>query len=954
MNLRLTRGNQCGIVISVLGIALSCSIGSGAIYVAPQVTLEQILKAVRWNPEQQGPLMIIDPAHTKPISGNDSAPAAERTSLRVLARSFNRKIVPLGSLTVLAPTTMVVIGPPLRPPISAGAMEGLDPLRYLLATLKPDQWQGITSDNGLPISALSPTQLVWLNRIIPATPTLYTADFLALRKRTLTEAERDQSRLRLSRDLLVSLMGKDGAPGNRRTFRGSALNPGTSTAPVYTMAVDIEEDTEKQTPTKKRKPILRRVIPSVEKLGDIDLSPTGSNNALLSRLVSLKPDLEGGLTLGTLVKRASKATALEIYADGRVAPLPIWVNAGSRTTVRAGDLLRALCQGVTGTLRRVGPPSGKGAYVLTEDREGIGSRIARIVEWERASSVLADDAESKAQEKIEAANVGKQVKYAPNDPFALDTALMLDVMSRDDAKYGRGPYIKQKNQGDDLSLSLEQLPASFRQFVEAEVKKVAADTGSPEELRNDRVGIEPTLYLALLLPDGNTVRAQEVMEGEALNNALTPEDKKTKPEIEGINNDNVAPLLVSLSKILKPTSLAASAASTDEARSLVQEARRYGFAQIWLQTPPTQSGLEALTAAVTEGRAKPEENAISVWGVAPLLREENRGVEPSSAAETSLDFFKYDRNVLGDTSSLLARRRAAALDSENGFTRDALRFLVSRHSDFLRFDKPVLAMARMRPLLAMSVVPGLAGIAISDTAPPGYGLFHEKFDDWYTALQDSGDFGYNPEMRLAFLRQEGYDPIDLSLTGTEKFWNGSANLPFFPTPEVPIHTVYAPQPDGSTLPNLKGSPVERWSAFRKGRNEQFLGQLYQKLRESAPHMPLMLAEQSGGVSRNPAFWGSWDAADKLPCDREMTADSGMTSRKNPHLVSMIVYSAMTVPPDDSFAKITDYAANFPFVIGAVTNLDGNNSVRSEGLLIDLRTLSREKTEQFLRLTLRPQ
>ncbi|MES2464348.1 MAG: hypothetical protein V4671_27625, partial [Armatimonadota bacterium] len=596
------RANSVLISACVLTIALP--VGT-AVSAAPPPTFQQTLKTIRWNPERQGPLLIVDPAHVKLASAaNKVAEAnAEKVSLRTLTAYYDRKIVPVGSLTILAPTTMVVIGPPLGPPTPMGALEGADPLRYLLATLTQDQWQGITSDGGLPVSALSPQQSFWLDAIVPASQTLVTWDANAVRRRTLTPEERNQSRLRLSRDLLVSLMSKDGAPSTGRGFRGLALNRGTPAAPVYMSTTDDNEDAEKQTDAKDRKPVLRRVIPSVEKPGDIDLSSAGPGGALFSRPVSLEPDADGNLTLGMLVKRVAKVTRLELYADGRVSPLPIAVLAGSGATVRAGDLLRALCWGTTGTFRRVGSAEGLAAYILTDDRVGIGSRIARIVEWERAASILSDSVESNAQAAIKSANVGKLVKYASDDPFALPPPLMRDVF-------------RLKKEGNDLSLPAELLPPAFRQFAEEEAKKAAADQKHPEVLRTDRIRVKPGLYLALLLPDGNTVRAREVMEDEVLNNALSPEEREPEIATPEAETGGAAPLRISLTEIPKPMILAVSASGAEEARALVQEARRYQFARIWLQTPPTRSGRDALAAAVVEGQAGPGVGAIPVWGAA--------------------------------------------------------------------------------------------------------------------------------------------------------------------------------------------------------------------------------------------------------------------------------------------------------------------------------------------------
>jgi hypothetical protein len=364
-------------------------------------------------------------------------------------------------------------------------------------------------------------------------------------------------------------------------------------------------------------------------------------------------------------------------------------------------------------------------------------------------------------------------------------------------------------------------------------------------------------------------------------------------------------------------------------------------------------GREALVAAVAEGQPETGLSALPVWAAASLLRSEDLSVDSADAGAVSHESMHFDRNILGDTSSQLARRRDAALDAENAYTRSALQFLVSKRSDFLRFDTAALALARMRPVLDLASVPGLAGIALSDTATPGYGPFHEdSSSDWYTALQDSGDFGYNPEMRLTFLRQEGYDPVDLSLNGTDRFWNGSANLPFFPSSQIPLYTTFAPRPDGSTRPNFKGLPEERWSAFRRAQNEQFLRSLYEKLREILPDLPVILAERSGG-SRGAEFWASWDAAAKLPYHRDPEEANGTYTSKDLRAAFKTVYSTLNVPPDDASATVADWASGVIFHLGNVEDPSLNNTPRADGLLIDVRALPLKKTEEFLKRALQP-
>jgi len=82
--------------------------------------------------------------------------------------------------------------------------------------------------------------------------------------------------------------------------------------------------------------------------------------------------------VGDLVRRVAKAANAEVYADPRLARLPVFVQGDE--AARAGDVLQALCWAVTGAFRKVGPA----AYVLTNDVAGLGTRKAALADLSRA------------------------------------------------------------------------------------------------------------------------------------------------------------------------------------------------------------------------------------------------------------------------------------------------------------------------------------------------------------------------------------------------------------------------------------------------------------------------------------------------------------------------------------------------------------------------------------------
>jgi hypothetical protein len=145
-------------------------------HVTTQVpTLEQALARVAWDSTRRGALLVVDPANTRLAAGPSDTlpPAAPRPGsnhlLRDVAAAFGRKIARGGSVTVLAPTTMVVLNErPGKPDLLAGATRD-EKIRMLLASLSPGQWRllGASAGAGWGAATCLPTSAPFTKRSCP-------------------------------------------------------------------------------------------------------------------------------------------------------------------------------------------------------------------------------------------------------------------------------------------------------------------------------------------------------------------------------------------------------------------------------------------------------------------------------------------------------------------------------------------------------------------------------------------------------------------------------------------------------------------------------------------------------------------------------------------------------------------------------------------------------------------
>lgn len=784
-----------------------------------------------WDPARQGTLLVVDPQNTRlfqppPRPGEPYTPPVPLPPLprsgaylpRDIAAPFDRQAVPVRTLTVLAPRQMTLLNPR---PGGGDPMAGLRPdekLRLLLASLDAAQWARLGGTQGIGAGDLAPEQVELFLSFLPEPFQVRKAvrgpaGGYRIRAEdeagsTLSPAQRAAVRLRLRRSLDWSLVGTD-TPRSSLGFGSADPQPEgteflllTETGELYGRRNDSYGVT------------LRSEVPNRLKPGHLDFGAPA-----LDALVSLA----GAATLGDLVRRVGQATRVEIYADPRVGRLPVATRSEAGTAVRSGDLLQALCLAVTGTLRRVAPASGRPAFVLTDDIEGIGTRRARLSEWAEDMYSRKEVVEGDIQKRIHAQQPARHIRFDEGDPLAPGPALRrrIDEQWRANGIYDPAPT----SDGPD-TVAVADLPPAAQTLIQKQLQEHTAFL-SGQTFRTDRVLLNVWVRVAYLVPGLGEIENQNLHLD--LRSFLPPDpmpapasgERPPSPEPVALPPDARAAFILHVAP-----------RTAREAERAAREAARRGLSRLWVEAPET-GGKAILAAAVEAGK----KNGLAVTATVRLLR--------AGAGD-------LDRNVLGETAGDYVARRLAAPAIQRNAGRKY--FLRRAGGDWLRIDTPGAEAQRKERLLEIAATPGLAGLVLRDTAAPGYALPAAEPNP-IAGMYGSLDLGYTPEMRLAFLRREGADPLDL---GAEAYPGVYLSLPFFEDERS--------RPWGSGGASTAGGPPlsQRWTGFRHGVNVRFLGEIYKALRAAHPELPLWIQARMAYPGDPASWYGSWDKPDALP------------------------------------------------------------------------------------------
>lgn len=832
-------------------------------------TLESALGTISQESLRRGPVLAVSPQSVQPWRPKEPdgfdpfrrvvpiqplpPPGARGHRLEDVAAYFGRKLVRLGSLTVLAPLEMVTLNDRPGPPNPLGSLRREQKMRMLQASLTPGQWRMLGSEQGLGASDLDKDQKALFLDLLPPDPVrLQKAKALpgggwSVERRgpnddgavTLTPAQRAGMRLRLNRMTQLMLPA---------TMNGRDTNLWINNRPSNT-----EFYTLQMTQSDYR--------PRPDAYGQT-LRIEGENRLKASQLnfdapaLAVRIPLDGAKTIGDLIKRISETVGAEIYADVRVDKLPVSVKSAegqTAVTAKAGDILKALCWAITGAFRRLeDPQTGRPVYLLTYDVEGIGTRKARLAEWGFDAQMAEMELRRKQDELIHKQQPLQYLDFAADDKLALPSEMRQKVEAqwkRTDRRY------------EPVMVKLTDLPPAHRAAAEDAIENNQRNTNeySPRITQPGIVNLSIQIRAAFIIPGIGVVESQDGGNWASIYSLLPPPPPGVRGDGSSGPVASTEPYLLK-GKIAEGATLLIAPGTPEEAIEAARAARLRGIRYLWVETP-LDAGKDnpILNAAIQAGA----EREMSVFAVVRLMHRPpasrpstgDSSAAPSPSAEAAAvasvtDNADLDVNLLGETGSVAVARR---LRSQYLSRYPGMRFGLEKQGDWVLPDAPQTLPRLKRQLLEIAATPGLSGIALVDTAAMGYGT---KGDTQYFTPVQIAEFGYTPARRLAFLRAHGCDPLDIQPTNIG-MGGGMVNLtlPFFDDINARIIDLggyFGPDPNSA-------SPRKHWNVMRYEANAKVLASLHEALRAAYPRLTLVMREQTTG-----SWFGTWDKADVLP------------------------------------------------------------------------------------------
>ncbi|MBB6053075.1 hypothetical protein [Armatimonas rosea] len=711
-------------------------------------------ESLAWNPETRGPLLIVLPGDERSL-----------------------QLATFGSLSAYIPRERTELRwENLPKPDLYDSLSAPEKYELLEASLTDKQWEKLCSSAGLGLSDLSRDQRKLFLLLIPR-PFPLTRGTESV---TLSETERTQTRLRLSRRFGYHFTNANGAyiqlPSEAPSTPAWQLGAPAQRSPVGAIPGLVLGDNNSNTANVFSTTDIAFVT-SLTEISGVTIARASSLSNFRSggsfgatfttpQSNSAKPgqldftasaldkpvSLKDAKTVGELVRRCGETTGNELFCDPRYADRQVHLRG---TQARTGDVLQALARGVAGTWRKVGP-----GYVLTDDLTPLAIRMGRIHDWLTAAQDALETARAGAEERSEAQKAAL-LRWHPDDP-SRPTGTLAERLAAFEAQWQQQPFLKTPDGGwrpNELTLRLSDLPDTLRAQAEQQLTKAVSSVFT------DRVVYEPQTVLELLPPSYPPIRVSWAAEGYPRGHRPETADE---PEI----------LPAPLRQL--PRTLAVAIQSPQDAERAVQAAKAQGFAALWVQVGLGDTAL--LAAAVKAGQAA----QLPVHALVRPLRAP-QGTDTTVEAKRSPLYLRPD-----------------ALETQ------------------------AAVLPRLRTLAA---TPGLAGLALTDLYPTGY---QRGTADWKELL------GYSENLRLACLRQQGPDPVDLTSArlDTQMLYSGRVSF------SVSLSMGGVSKP---TL-NWYAPSGWLWDSFYRVRQdaaEGFGDQLLTALKSAYPHLALTRLARDG-------------------------------------------------------------------------------------------------------------
>ncbi|MBC8142897.1 MAG: hypothetical protein H7Y38_15840, partial [Armatimonadetes bacterium] len=545
-------------------------------------------------------------------------PAYWRKTLRgrtpaQFAETINRRVLTVGAITALVPRTMIVLNTRPGKPDPFAELRGDDRLLLLMAQWSPEQWAKAGSDAGIGASDLTGEQRPLFAGMFPA-ETVPVRTFSVEQDEKYGEVSQltDESetvpaaalRLRLSRRMKVYLPEGEGGSSyhDLDILSGeSGLRRVSPTGTPTKQELALPDTDDGYTLTRRDSAFGVRLLltePSRLKPGQLAFDSP--------RLRVPVPLADGIRTVSDLIALVAKTTRLELVADKRYAAYPVAVRGGR--SVRAGDLLLAVCRSVNGTFRKLTDEKGASVYLLTDDIEGYGTRLKRISEWAREPGAVRDKALLAAGSNFSRTDpLLAFVSFGKNDPLTPtpEQAKRLDGIrgSRVNISSTTVTSTASNPSGDvaDTEYGVSDLPPAQQSAVRAALENRQRTDKSANPVAS-RVVLGSALRYEWVAPDGRAFGIKT--EGRlSFIGSTFPVPKAMAAMASTAGAGNKPPALVPLSAgIKRGVALSPLPATDAETTETLDFLRRKGFTEAWFRVPFAPDAPERTVFAVDAGK----------------------------------------------------------------------------------------------------------------------------------------------------------------------------------------------------------------------------------------------------------------------------------------------------------------------------------------------------------------
>lgn len=767
--------------------------------------LDEVLRGLEWDAATYGPLLAVGGQQLPILAPLPEGKFLTRQRLPEFLTRVNRQLVRTGGVSVIIPQTVQTIIVPKESVAEHLTRSPQEAALTLFASLSERQW-GILTGTGLGINDLDNRQRRLFERILPQ-PFMVQSFPLTSEGGLIIYPKGDPNNPiqtlpeQARQQVRLQLSRQLDWSFFLEGNRNSRHSFGVVRRPPGQMLHKVITAEAQERPHSDG---LQKVV-NVPKRSELDFQ-----QRTLDTMVSLA-DIK---TVGELIARVGKVCPSELWADRRVAALSVQIWGEQ---ARAGDILEALARSVGGTYRKISD-GNQTLFLLTQDIEGIYSRTTRLEEWKNQLDFQRQEVNRVALKGIQKMRERVTLDFAPHDAFSLSTELTrrVDALARSDV-FGRAIF------------PIAELPAGLRERIIPDPKLIP----SKIPLDSKELQLMMKTELMFLVPGVGGVEPESSLHfSSELSTAFFDKERTLPPTVA----PTVVPGGIAALKDWNARVAIVAPRTPQEVVDVIRTAGQAGLTELWLEVPPSKEKAgELLTLAIAEGK----KYKLAVGAFVRPFHPRSSDV-PQGAGR--------DLNPVLETESTVTRRydgmeRYVWANSIGPFEpgRESLALDAST-GDFL-----------LRQLMGIKNIPGLSCLALRDYVPLGY---------TYTTRAIS-ELGYSPANRLAFIRQQSMDPIDLppsnrysSGGGITFFSNEGLQIkrPLKPG-EEPASAPSSPFPESSSrLTTNTASPVFIWQKSRLKLAENAVKIWHEKLRQEAPQASLWIMPRGESWPSNMVMW----------------------------------------------------------------------------------------------------